>query len=119
MAPSRPNSPPVEGFDHPLEFLIPSRSRPGEVHKCELRAYGRNGMCSCPDFTIRFEPLLRRGLTPKQALDQGLVKIRKGYDPRDCLRCAHLVEAYRQAGESYVKVVDEAERSHERKHGHG
>lgn len=118
MAPARPNSPPVDQFDHPIEFKIPSRSNPGTEHKCELRAYGRNGECSCKDFTTRFGPILKRGISAMQALDMGLVKIRKGHDPRDCLRCDHIIEAYRQAGEAYVLFIDQAERSHEKKHGH-
>lgn len=118
MAPTRPNSPPVDPFDHPLEFLIPSRSRPGEVHKCELRAYGRNGECSCEDFNFNFRKFLVRGITAAQALEQGLVKIRKGHDPRDCLRCDHIIEGFRQAGENYVRMIDEAETAHEKKHSH-
>lgn len=118
MPPHRPNSPPVQPFDHPLEFLIPSRSRPGTVHKCELRSYGRNGLCVCEDFTTRFGPILKRGITAAQALDMGLVKIRKGHDPRDALRCDHIIEAFRLAGEQYVKTIDEAERAHEKKNGY-
>lgn len=123
MAPQRPNSPPAERFDHPLEFLIPSRSQeiaPGIPlkHKCELRAYGRNGECSCKDFTTRFGPILKRGINAEQALDMALVKIRKGHDPRDCLRCDHLIEAFRLCAEAYVLFIDEAERAHEKSHGY-
>lgn len=116
--PSRPNSPPVEQFDHPLEFLIPSRSRPGEVHKCELRAYRCNGECSCEDFNFNFRKYLARGVTAAEALEQKLVKIRKGHDPRDCLRCDHIIEGFRIFGQQTVVAIDQAERAHEKKHAH-
>lgn len=46
--------------DAPLRWTLPSGSKPGEHHLIQLDAYGVNGRCSCPDFTIRHEPLLRR-----------------------------------------------------------
>lgn len=56
------NRPQVKPTPHdgPLRWLVPSASRPGESHLVELDAYRGTGRCSCPDFTCRLEPVLRR-----------------------------------------------------------
>jgi hypothetical protein len=51
-------------YDSPGRYLVPSRSRAGEVHLVDLLAYRLNGRCDCPDFTVRREPMLRKGASP-------------------------------------------------------
>lgn len=46
--------------DSPLRWLVPSASKAGESHLVELDSYFGNGRCSCPDFTCRLEPEIRR-----------------------------------------------------------
>lgn len=58
LPPNRRPTPKV--YDGPLRWTIPSGSRPGDHHLIELDAYQGNGRCSCPDFTCRHEPDLRR-----------------------------------------------------------
>lgn len=46
-------------YDHPLRWLIPSISKPGENHLVDLSGFDANGRCTCPDFTCRHEPAIR------------------------------------------------------------
>ncbi len=87
---------PASVYDCALRFTIASRSRPHETHLVDLDAYWMNGMCDCPDFQCRFEKILAQGITPSQAIAQGLVKRRASQHVDDVLRCHHIVEAYRQ-----------------------
>ena len=55
-------------YDAPGRYLVPSRSKPGEVHLVDLVSYRRNGRCSCRDFSVRKEPRLRAGEEPSNSL---------------------------------------------------
>lgn len=79
--------------DGPLRWIVPSSSKPGEVHLVELDAYEGNGRCSCPDFTCRHEPVLRE--TPKLG----------GVDKT---RCKHIRKARNKLLDDLIKRLSTA-----------
>ena len=104
-----PPSPAVV-YDHPLRYLIPSRTNPHDSYVCELDSYSGNGECACPDFLIHFAPLLSRQITTEQALAQKLVKLRENQRPADALRCFHLVEARSQFADDVIHAMAKKEK---------
>lgn len=79
-----------------LRYLVPSSESGRSPYLVSLDAYNNHGSCSCPDFNCRFEPILKRGLSPSLALEQGLIKQRPGRHPDDSLRCRHILQARSQ-----------------------
>lgn len=51
----------VEPYDHPLRFLVESKSDPEKKHLVDLGLYKGNGKCACQHFEFRLEPELVRG----------------------------------------------------------
>lgn len=99
----------AEVFDDALSWLVPSRTRPSEIHKVELGDYAGAGRCSCMDFQTRFEPLLARMVTPERALAEGLVKLRDyQLSPEDALSCWHIIEARRRLAHHVIKAFKTA-----------
>lgn len=91
-------------FDR-LRYTVPS-SEPGKSpYLVELDAYGGNGGCCCPDFTCRFEPILKKGISPSLALEQVLVKQRPGRHPDDVLRCRHILHARSQFCDDVLAAI--------------
>lgn len=102
------SAPPAPGypFDNIYRWLVDSRSKPGETYLVELLSYERNGICQCPDFACRMEPLLALLIPPEQATSPEYVrektagqyksvKLKPGKHPKDALRCDHIIEARR------------------------
>ncbi len=91
---------PATVYDCVMRFTIPSRSRANETHMVDLDSYHCNGECSCEVFNFDHRPHLARGITPAEALAQGLVTLKRknkpDKHPDDALRCDHIVDAYRQ-----------------------
>lgn len=77
-------------FDSPLRWLVPSASRPGETHLVDLSGYDANGRCTCPDFTCRFEPMLRK--------DPSLGGV-------DRMRCKHIRKVRGQFLDSIIREM--------------
>ena len=102
----------VVKYDGPLRFLVRSRTQPHDHYAVELDAYGGNGSCACDHFTCRLGPLLARRVTPEQAVAEKLVKLKKDQDPRDSLRCWHLIEARRTYTDDTIKAVHDATEIH-------
>jgi len=75
----------------------------------ELDSYGGNGECQCEDFTMRMEPLLRRGITAEQALTQKLIRLREGQEPEDALRCWHIRHARSQFCDDVIAAMAQKE----------
>ncbi len=108
-------------YDSPLRYHVTSASRPHERHIVELDAYRLHGRCTCEAFAYRLEPHIRKGISPEQAVAEGLVNLRAGQDVRDGLSCKHLIECRRQFAadmtrefhEHAKKNANEARRSFE------
>ena len=104
---------PAVPFDAPLRYHVKSRTAPHDTYLVGLSEYDGNGICQCIDFQVRFEPLLRRGITPEQALVEKLVKLRnsKGEtkDPADALRCWHICWARRQFIDDVIAAMAKKE----------
>ena len=97
--------------DGTLRYLVASRTRPDVKHLCELDHYDFNGACSCEFFTLKLEPLLKRGVTPERASAEKLVKLKNKERPQDALRCSHLVDAWMQWGLDAAKIVMQHEKN--------
>lgn len=100
--------------DSPLEYTVPSRTRPGETHKCELSAYRGNGICHCEFFQFKLNPLLMRRISPEQAVCEGKIKLKPGQRIEDALRCAHLLEARATFTDGVIAAIAEKDRDHEK-----
>jgi hypothetical protein len=102
-------------FDSALRYHVNSRKKAKVTYLIELDAYNFNGICQCEDFVFNKEKHLRRGITPEQAVMQGLVKIEKDKKGEfkkpieDALRCVHIIAADRQFSEDWKRIVKEAE----------
>ena len=70
-----------------------------------LSEYNGTGICQCEDFVMRFESLLRRGITAEQALAQKLVRLREGQEPEDALRCWHIRHARSQFADDVISAM--------------
>lgn len=103
-------SAPAEFYDATLRFQVQSRSEAHVTYLCELDAYNGTGRCSCPDFTIRKEPLLARRVTAEQAIEQKLVKIPKTGRISDALRCAHIIDSRDQLATYVIRALAKADK---------
>lgn len=100
-------------YDSVLRWTIPSRSQGGESHLVDLASYDGHGRCDCTDFQTRFEPLLKRLITPETAYHDGLVDKLRDYQlgPEDALSCWHVVQARRQCGRQVVRAFVAAQKA--------
>lgn len=103
---------PAINYDEIFRFTIPSRSRAHETHVVDLDCYHLNGMCSCEHFQFNLQPLLARGVTAAQAIEQGLKKPKKDQHPDDVLRCNHIVDAWRQFSITAARAISNAKTKH-------
>ncbi len=100
-------------YDQALRWKVRSRSEPDDKHLVELDAYGLNGACDCTDFQTRFAPLLKRGITGRQAIEEKLVKLRTyQIEPEDALRCWHIIQGWRLFGMQCARAMSTAKRIH-------
>lgn len=96
--------PDAQWFDG-VRYHVPSSTRAHTTYLVELTDYSRNGSCQCEHFMTRLGPLLARRITPAQAIDQKLVKIKKGSHPEDALRCQHIIAARRQFTDEVLLAI--------------
>lgn len=109
------NRPRPELYDHPLRWHVASHSKRGKTYLVQLDSYDFNGECQCEDFAIRFEALLKRGITAQQAIEGGLVELRDEGRPQDALRCKHIVDAAMEHSETLARAyVREEEQRNKR-----
>lgn len=100
-------------YDQALRWKVRSRSNAEEKHLVDLDCYGLNGRCDCTDFQTRFEPLLKRGVTGRQAVEEKWVKLRDyQIAPEDSLKCWHIVQAWRLFGMQCARAMSTAKRIH-------
>ena len=104
-----------------LRYKCKSRKTPGKEYTVELDAYNGNGICSCKDFSVRFEPLLKRGYTGRKAFEEGLIKELRPFQfsPDESLMCFHICEARREFATAIIQGVMKMERERAAKiHAH-
>lgn len=99
--------------DHSLRYMVPSTRRPKDPpYLVQLDSYGGNGQCCCKHFLMRLEPLLARAVTPQQAVDEGLVKLKENRHVEDALRCEHILTARSQFCDAVIKAISDAQKIH-------
>lgn len=81
---------PAEPFDSALRWIIASDSNPHESYVVELHTPPGYSICSCMHFECRLKPILARGITPEEAVQQGLVVLKKGQRVENALKCKHI-----------------------------
>lgn len=119
MGTTNPTPPdPAEVFDTCLRWHVQSRTAEGETYLVDISAYGFNGICQCPDFACRFGPILTQGVTAEEALAAGLVKLRPYHfgDPKNALRCAHVMRARSDFADAMIKALHAAREAQARPH---
>lgn len=105
---------PAEPFDDALRWIIPSRTNPHESYVVELDSYAGNGECQCKWFETQFRPLLSRRVTPADAVQAGMVRLKKGEAVEDALRCWHIKEAQKRFACAMVGALAAARKAHEK-----
>jgi hypothetical protein len=88
-----------------VRYHVPSSTRPLDNYLVELTDYAGNGSCQCEHFQTRLGPLLSRRITPHQAIDRKLVKVKKTDHPEDALRCKHIIAARRQFTDEVLAAI--------------
>ena len=100
---------PAELYDASLRWTVKSRKDTDCTYVVELGAAPGYSACSCRDFEIHFLPLLKRGVTPEEALRSGLVKLRDYHDgPADSLSCYHIISAERALAKATIRSLVKA-----------
>lgn len=106
IAKSRIEEPaPAECFDDALRWLIPSRTDPHETYCVELNDAPGYDVCQCKWFVTTLGPILNLGISPEQAVAEGLAKIKKGERVEDALKCFHIRDANYRYGLVCKKVM--------------
>ena len=110
----RPRTLAVE-FDAPLRYNVPSNSKPNEPpYLVDISDYDGNGSCCCQHFLCRCEPLLRRHVTPKEAVEKKLIKLKVNRHVCDALRCEHLITARAQFCDDVLAEIAKRKDPYER-----
>lgn len=94
-----------------LRYWVPSRRNPRKRYLVDLTLYNGNGLCACPHSQIRCQKLLTRGISPKEAVEKKLIKLKPGHEVRDALRCEHVLEARSQFLDEIIERVVERDRT--------
>lgn len=99
----------VESFDHSTRWRVRSRTG-GDKYVVDLGAYFGNGRCSCRDFEVRMEPILKHGKKPEDAVAAGIVEVREyHFGPWDACRCYHLMRARQVLVDAFISTLKAAE----------
>jgi hypothetical protein len=101
--------------DAPLRYLVPSNRNPQDKHLVELDAYKGNGRCDCEHFTMRCEPLVRRRVSPFEAVGKGLIKLKVNRHVQDALRCEHILTARAQFVDDVLAAIAERRPTEEKR----
>lgn len=110
-------------YDGSMRYMVPSARDPEEKYLVDVEAYRGNGKCVCPHFEFNIEPLISRGVTPQQAIDQmyldtlsaklamkkplRAIKLKVNRHIEDSLRCEHCLTARSQALDDILQAIRE------------
>lgn len=93
-------------YDSAMRYMVPSARDPRERYLVEIDAYRGNGACCCMHFATRCEPLLRRMVSPKEAVEKGLIKLKVNRHIEDGLRCEHIITARSQFVDDVIAEIE-------------
>jgi hypothetical protein len=97
--------------ENTLSYAVPS-SRPARgEYLVELASFDANGECCCRHFVCRLLPILKKGISPADAVASGLVELEEGDRPENALRCKHIVEARGEFADVMIRAIDAANRA--------
>lgn len=107
----RPRTLAIE-YDNALRYMVPSEhpQGPDDRYLVELDSYGGNGSCCCHHFAMRCEPLLRRRISPREAVEKKLIKLKENRQVNDALRCNHILTARSQFLDEVLGAIAEKRR---------
>lgn len=80
----------------------------------DLESYGGVGRCTCKDYQVHFEPILRRSMKPAEAFAMGLLeKDSEGRpklrwyqaDPTHACDCYHMFRAWIALAVAFTKTL--------------
>ncbi len=107
--PKPPSRDDVEAGDCSTRWFVRSRTS-GKKYLVDVSSYGGNGRCSCRDYEVRMEPVLRNGRKPEEALEAGVLEMREYHlGPWDVCRCYHIMRARDALLDAFVFKLKEAE----------
>lgn len=105
-APRPPARDDVEPHDNALRWRVRSRRKGVDPQFVDLGAYDGNGRCSCRDFQVRMEPLLRAGRLPADAVEAGVLKVREWHaGPWEACICYHIYRARQELVVDLIKTL--------------
>jgi hypothetical protein len=90
-----------------LRYRVPSARNPREQYLVDIASYNGNGACTCQHFLCRCEPLLRRRVSPKEAVEQNLIKLKVNRHVEDALRCEHCITARSQFVDDILQEISD------------
>jgi len=99
-----------------LRYMVPSQhpepGKPPDKYLVEIDAYNGNGACSCKHFAVRCEPLLRRDVHPREAVETKQIKLKENRQVQDALRCEHILTARSQFVDDVLDAIRNAQEKH-------
>lgn len=104
-------------YDSALRYMVPSARDPREKYLVELDAYNGAGRCCCMHYVTRCEPLIRRGISPRQAVEMGLIKLKENRFVENALRCQHIIIAREQFCDDIIAAIKERRTEDEKRAG--
>lgn len=96
--------------DGVLRYFVPSKRNVAKKYLVDLTSFDGSGACSCPHFMCRLEPLLRRKVTPKQAREENLVRLKAGRQLHQIFQCDHILQAREQFCSDVIAAIMEQEK---------
>ena len=94
-------------YDSAMRYLVPSARDPETKYLVEVDAYNGNGRCVCEHFTMRCEPLLKRNVSPRAAVESNKIKLKTNRQVNDALRCEHILTARSQFLDDVLEAIRE------------
>jgi len=76
-----------------LRYWVRSNTVLNRRYLVDLAMFNGNGLCACKHSQIRCQKLLKRGISPQEAVEKGLINLKEGHKVYDALRCDHILEA--------------------------
>lgn len=93
--------------DGPMRMRVPSRTKGQPPYLVQLTSYGCNGTCQCKHFGCRLEPLLKLGISPRQAFEEGRAEIPEWGTVEDALRCFHIHVARLKFADDTIQAISQ------------
>lgn len=93
-------------FDGPLRYFVNSFHNVNDPpYLVQLDDYSGNGSCCCAHFRMRCEPLLRRRISPQDAVASGQIKLKVNRHVESALQCEHICTARNQFCDDVIAEI--------------